>query len=97
VRSHAPSAILDRPNGQGDRCGQRTWTGGAGRRLSSWERGQARVEYVALVALVALYHVGVIAAMKSTQSRATLLPDLKKITERVGKSALPRPTGAWAQ
>jgi Flp pilus assembly pilin Flp len=63
-------------------------TGGAGRRPSSRERGQGTVEYVALVALIALIMVGVIAAMKSTQfaegqQLGSLI--LKKITEAVEK------------
>jgi Flp pilus assembly pilin Flp len=63
-------------------------TGGAGRRPSSQERGQGTVEYVALVALIALIMVGVIAAMKSTQfaegqQLGSLI--LKKITEAVEK------------
>ena len=55
----------------------------------SWsERGQGTVEYVALVALVALIMVGVIAAMKSTQfaegqQLGSLI--LKKIAEAVSK------------
>ena len=52
------------------------------------ERGQGTVEYVALVALVALIMVGVIAAMKSTQfaegqQLGSLI--LKKIAEAVTK------------
>jgi Flp pilus assembly pilin Flp len=52
------------------------------------ERGQGTVEYVALVALVALIMVGVIAAMKSTQfaegqQLGSLI--LKKIAEAVSK------------
>jgi Flp pilus assembly pilin Flp len=63
-------------------------TAGAGRRLNSRERGQGTVEYVALVALIALIMVGVIAAMKSTQfaegqQLGSLI--LKKITEAVEK------------
>ena len=52
------------------------------------ERAQGTVEYVALVALVALIMVGVIAAMKSTQfaegqQLGSLI--LKKIAEAVTK------------
>jgi hypothetical protein len=52
------------------------------------ERGQGTVEYVALIALVALIMVGVIAAMKSTQfaegqQLGSLI--LKKIAEAVTK------------
>jgi Flp pilus assembly pilin Flp len=60
----------------------------AGHRLRARELGQGTVEYVALVALVALIMVGVIAAMKSTQlaegqQLGTLI--LKKIAEAVAK------------
>jgi hypothetical protein len=50
--------------------------------------GQGTVEYVALVALVALIMVGVIAAMKSTQfAEGQQLGNLilRKIAEAVGK------------
>jgi Flp pilus assembly pilin Flp len=58
-------------------------------RLPAWnEHGQGTVEYVALVALVALIMVGVIAAMKSTQlaegqQLGSLI--LRKIAEAVSK------------
>jgi Flp pilus assembly pilin Flp len=63
-------------------------TAQTGRRLRGRELGQGTVEYVALVALVALIMVGVIAAMKSTQfaegdQLGSLI--LKKITEAVSK------------
>jgi hypothetical protein len=52
------------------------------------DRGQGTVEYVALIALVALVMVGVLAAMKSTQfaegqELGSLI--LKKIAEAVSK------------
>jgi hypothetical protein len=52
------------------------------------ERAQGTVEYVALIALVALIMVGVIAALKTTQfAEGQQLGELilKKITEAVGK------------
>jgi Flp pilus assembly pilin Flp len=58
-------------------------------RRPAWsEHGQGTVEYVALVALVALIMVGVIAAMKSTQfaegqQLGSLI--LRKIAEAVSK------------
>jgi Flp pilus assembly pilin Flp len=62
--------------------------GRTSRRLLARERGQGTVEYVALVALVALIMVGVLAAMKSTQFAegqqiGSLI--LKKIAEAVSK------------
>lgn len=63
-------------------------TAETGHRLRGRELGQGTVEYVALVALVALIMVGVIAAMKSTQlaegqQLGSLI--LKKIAEAVSK------------
>jgi Flp pilus assembly pilin Flp len=60
----------------------------ASRRVLAWEQGQGTVEYVALVALVALIMVGVLTAMKSTdfaegQQIGSLI--LKKIAEAVNK------------
>lgn len=63
-------------------------TAATGHWLRGRELGQGTVEYVALVALVALIMVGVIAAMKSTQlaegqQLGSLI--LKKIAEAVSK------------
>src|SRR5436309_15230144 len=84
-RSHTTQDMLLRPI---DKEVHVQLPDGLRRRMLAAQLGQGTVEYVALVALVALIMVGVIAAMKSTQlaegqQLGSLI--LRKIAEAVSK------------